>query len=229
MMTTIKLYGKMARLFGKVHKVDLAAGSAVEAYRYLKANFAGVDKYLGGAAKKGVGFAIFHGRKNIAKDDLHDPSFGEDIRIAPVILGAKSGGLFQIVLGASLIAAASIATGGLGAAFAASGVWGNVAVAGAVMALGGVIQLLTPRPKGLAAMDKPENTPSYAFNGPVNTTAQGHCVPVLYGKSWTGSAVISAGMDIKDDVIAPLSGNTPPGGGGGGIGGMMGRLHMQLR
>lgn len=88
--------------------------------------------------------------------------------------------------------------------------------------------MLTPRPKGLAARDAPDSTPSYAFSGPVNTQAQGHCVPVLYGRGWVGSAVISAGMDIKDDVKVSIDNGQSPGGsassGGGGASGGMGRL-----
>ena len=38
------------------------------------------------------------------------------------------------------------------------------------------------------------NTPSYLFNGAVNTTAQGHPVPIGYGRLIVGSAVISASI-----------------------------------
>ena len=49
--------------------------------------------------------------------------------------------------------------------------------------------------------ERPENKPSYSFNGAVNTTAQGHPVPVGYGRLVVGSAVISAGIDV-DEVPA---------------------------
>jgi len=39
---------------------------------------------------------------------------------------------------------------------------------------------------------------SYVFNGAVNTTAQGHPVPVGYGRMIVGSAVISAGIDVDE-------------------------------
>ncbi|HJR09809.1 MAG TPA: tail assembly protein [Rhodanobacteraceae bacterium] len=194
-----------------MHRVDLSTGSTAEAVRYLKANFRGVDDYLGSAkTRDGVGFAVFRGKENLEEKQLHEPSFGEEIRIAPIILGSKNGGVFNIIMGAAMIAA--------GVYFGQPGlVW-----AGIGQVAGGIVSLLTPRPKGLAAKDRPENTPSYAFNGPVNTQAQGHCVPVLYGRLWVGSAVISAGMDIKDDIVAPswiATGGTGVGGGG------MGRLH----
>lgn len=44
----------------------------------------------------------------------------------------------------------------------------------------------------------PDNKPSYAFGGPVNSTAQGNPVGVLYGKRRIGGAVISAGIYADD-------------------------------
>ena len=46
--------------------------------------------------------------------------------------------------------------------------------------------------------EKPENTPSTYFDGAVNTTAQGHPVPIGYGKLIVGSAVISAGLTVEE-------------------------------
>ena len=65
---------------------------------------------------------------------------------------------------------------------------------GASLIMGGVIELLTPQQKVTSSGDSADNTPSYNFNGPVNTTAQGHPVPLAYGEVMTGSAVISAGV-----------------------------------
>lgn len=218
MMTTIKLYGKLGRLFGRVHKADLSSSSPAEAVAYLKANFRGIEDYLVHAkSRDGVGFAVFRGKENLKEDQLKEPSFGEEIRIAPVIIGSKRGGILNIIVGVVLIV--------VGAYASTFGLSPEVGVqligAGIAMVAGGVIQMLTPRPKGLSAQDRPESTPSYSFNGPINTQAQGHCVPVLYGRGWVGSAVISAGMDIKDDIVVPAIGQNPGGGnaGGGGMGG----------
>lgn len=220
MMQTIRLYGKMGKLFGRVHRADLATGSVAEAVAYLRANFKGVDEYLGRAkTRDGVGFAVFRGKENLAKDQLRDPCFGEEIRIAPIILGSKKAGVFQIIIGAVIVV--------VGAVLTAYG-YGSIGVPmmkfGATIIAGGIIQMLTPRPKGLSAQDRPESTPSYAFNGPVNTQAQGHPVPVLYGKMWVGSAVVSAGMDVKDDIRVPLNGAQAPGGSVGFLLGLMGRM-----
>jgi predicted phage tail protein len=67
------------------------------------------------------------------------------------------------------------------------------------LVLGGVSSLLfTPKTHDPAATERPENKPSYAFNGPVNTTAQGNPVPVGYGRLRVGSQVISAGLYVEE-------------------------------
>lgn len=71
---------------------------------------------------------------------------------------------------------------------------------GVSLALGGVVQMLSPQQRGLSTRDNPENGASYSFNGPVNTTAQGNCVPVLYGEMMVGSAVVSAGIYAEDQA-----------------------------
>lgn len=87
----------------------------------------------------------------------------DDIRIAPVILGSKNGGWVNIILGVVLIVVGVFSYGSTttqGAALIAAGIGS---------AIGGVVQLLTPMPKGAKGRDAPENAPSYAFNGAVNT------------------------------------------------------------
>ncbi|CVB40428.1 Phage-related protein%2C tail component [Serratia marcescens] len=66
------------------------------------------------------------------------------------------------------------------------------------MMLGGVVQMLSPMQGGLASRQDPDNKPSYAFGGPVNTIAQGNPVPILYGKRRIGGAIISAGIYAED-------------------------------
>jgi predicted phage tail protein len=74
----------------------------------------------------------------------------------------------------------------------------GIGVAGASMALGGVVQMLSPQAGGLRMRQGAENKPSYAFGGPVNTTAQGNPVGVLYGTREIGGAIISAGIYTED-------------------------------
>ncbi|GAA0907749.1 hypothetical protein GCM10009552_16090 [Rothia nasimurium] len=157
--------------------------------------------------RDGVGVAIFTGtatsQKNIGLDQVGE-SAGGFIRISPAIAGAKAGGL-QVILGAALITVASIASGGIAAAFTANGLWGGaVATTGLALAVGGVVQMLSPQPKARKPADSPENQASDIFNGAVNTTAQGNCVPVLYGGPMEiGSVVISAGIEAMDYSSRP--------------------------
>ena len=63
---------------------------------------------------------------------------------------------------------------------------------------GGIIQMLVPVPKTGDPSERPENKPSTYFDGAVNTMAQGHPVPLGYGKLMVGSAVISAGLTVEE-------------------------------
>lgn len=65
---------------------------------------------------------------------------------------------------------------------------------------GGVIQLLSPQPGGLARKESSDNKASYAFGGVTNTTSQGYPVGLLYGKRRIGGAIISAGIYVGDKM-----------------------------
>ncbi|MBB6319239.1 tail assembly protein [Paraburkholderia tropica] len=190
----IRLYGKLGARFGRLHR--LAVASAAEATRALCVLLPGFESELVGSKDRGVTYAVFVGKRNIDESALHYPVGDDDIRIAPVLQGAKSGGLFSTILGAVIIAASAI-----GSYFAP----GNPLSAygfqfGAALLLGGVAQMLSPQQTGLATKDSPDNGASYNFNGPVNTQAQGNPVPILYGRMIVGSAVISAGIYAEDQL-----------------------------
>lgn len=71
------------------------------------------------------------------------------IHIVPRVAGAKSGGVFQIVLGAAAIAGSFFTAGATlaawGAAIGAGGMTGILFSLGASMVLGGVAQMLAPK------------------------------------------------------------------------------------
>lgn len=184
---TVKLYGVLGSTFGRVHK--LIVSTPKEAIKALSITIPGFERYLQTAKARGLTFAVFNGRRNIGKDEL-EFSGGDDIRIAPIVIGSKKGGIFQTILGAVLVT-----VGALNWATP----WGaSLVMAGGSMMLGGVIQMLSPMQGGLARRESPENKPSYAFGGPVNTIAQGNPVPILYGKRRVGGAIISAGIFAED-------------------------------
>ncbi|MGH1475297.1 tail assembly protein [Yersinia proxima] len=199
-MTPIKLSGSLATRFGRNHQRLISHKK--EAFKALSVTIPGFEEYLITAKKRGLTFAIFVGGRNVGKEELELASGGKEIRIVPVIIGSKRGGMFQTILGIALIGAAMFLPGGVAGlgVFGSTGIAGFSAMMGASMALGGVIQMLSPQQSGLAMRQSPDNKPSYAFGGPVNSTAQGNPVGVLYGKRRIGGAVISAGIYAEDQM-----------------------------
>ncbi|EPK0223753.1 tail assembly protein [Enterobacter hormaechei] len=193
-LTTIRLYGALGARFGRVHK--LAVQTSAEAVKALCINFDGLEEYLMNAKKNGMTFAVFRGKRNIGVDDFKALSGDTDIRIAPVMEGAKKAGIFQTILGAVMVVA-GIVVSGLSAGWAGP-VGGAMISAGIGMMAGGIYQMLSPQPKGLQGRDDPDNKPSYAFGGSVNTLAMGNPVALLYGVREIGGAIISAGIVAED-------------------------------
>ncbi|CAG9184314.1 tail assembly protein [Cupriavidus respiraculi] len=183
---TIRLYGALGARFGRIHR--LAVASAAEAVRALCVLLPGFRQELGTSHGRGVAYAVFAGKKNLAANELDMPPGADDIRIAPVLRGSKRGGIFQTIIGAALLV--------VGFYFGQP----QLMQLGAALALGGVVQMLSPQQRGLSAKDGPDNGASYNFNGPVNTTAQGNPVPLLYGRMIVGSAVISGGIYAQDQA-----------------------------
>ncbi|ELD3481553.1 tail assembly protein [Enterobacter hormaechei] len=188
--TVIKLSGSMAQRFGRTHRRALT--SASEVFRALSNTIDGFDAYLREARAKGLDFVIFRDRRNIGHEEFELLGPGDELRIIPVIRGSKRAGVFQALLGTALVAAAIWMPG---VSIAASNLMFSV---GAAMAVGGVVQMLSPQVAGLRMRQEPDNKPSYAFGGPVNTTASGNPVPLLYGQREIGGAIISAGVYAED-------------------------------
>ncbi|MFV4757733.1 tail assembly protein [Citrobacter freundii] len=191
-MTTIKLSGSLAKIFGREHKRLIA--TTQEAIRALCATLPGFEKYLNTSKSRGLTFSIFRGKQNIGEDDLAFPAGGREIRIVPVIMGSKRSGLLQTILGAVLVATSIWMPG---VSIAASNMMFGI---GASMTIGGVAQMLSPQPGGLSSKQDADNKASYAFGGVTNTTAQGNPVPLGYGKRRIGGAIISAGIYVEDKL-----------------------------
>lgn len=193
-LTTIRLYGALGARFGRVHK--LAVQTTAEAVKALCINLDGLESYLMNAKKNGMTFAVFRGKRNIGVEDYQNLAGNSDIRIAPVMEGAKKAGIFQTILGAVMVVAGIVVTG-LSYGWA-SPVGGAMISAGIGMMAGGIYQMLSPQPKGLQGRDDPDNKPSYAFGSSVNTLAMGNPVAALYGEREIGGAIISAGIIAED-------------------------------
>jgi len=142
--------------------------------------------------------------------------------------GGGGGGIGQIFAGIALVAAAIIlgpvgaVIGGVGAGVVGASVATTVGFIGASLVLSGTSQLLSPqitadaggggsfgatggitrqRARDSFASENNEaadSRASYIFNGAVNLTAQGSCVPLCYGRMRVGSVVVSAGITTED-------------------------------
>lgn len=189
-MTTIKLSGSLAKMFGRAHQRLISTPR--EVFLALSVTVPGFEKYLNTSKARGLTYAVMVGKRNISERDLDFPNAGQEIRIVPVIIGSKRAGVLQTILGAVLVVA-SIWIPGVG--ISASNM---MFAAGAAMTMGGVAQMLSPQPAGLSSKQDADNRASYAFGGVTNTSAQGNPVPLLYGKRRIGGAIISAGIYVED-------------------------------
>lgn len=194
MLKTIRLHGLLGENFGK--SFELSVQTPAEAVKALCVQIPGFESFMANAHLQGVHFAVYLDDRNIGHDDLSLRTDSQVIRISPIIEGAKSGGLIQVVIGVVMIAAAFF-TGGTSLA-----AWGAMqaalAGAGAAMLMGGAAQLMMPAAPTNMDLNQDGNKPNYGFGGAVTTVAQGLPVPVLYGKREIGGFVISAKQESKD-------------------------------
>lgn len=192
-MRTVKLSGELGKKFGKIHR--FMVNTPAEAIRALCANFPEFEKELRESHTRNVGYKVFNGSHQLeSAEEVRDPA-AKEIRIIPVIMGANA--TTRVLIGVTLIVASVAMYAFPGTAGAAP----YVMSAGISLTLGGVIELLSPVPKIKGPEERPENKPSYFFNGPVNTTAQGHPVPIGYGRLRVGGGIVSAGVNI-DQIMA---------------------------
>jgi predicted phage tail protein len=184
-MTTILLSGPLIKLFGRVHYRELGSKSVGEAFKALKCTLAGFEAAIKDLERRGIRFAIFRNRKNVPEKDF---ALGgtQEIRIVPVISGSKRAGLLQTIIGAVLVVAGTY----FGQPWAVQ--------IGAALAIGGVVQMLSPQASGLKQSASPENAPSYAFGSAKNTTASGNPVPICIGERRWGGMIISASILAED-------------------------------
>lgn len=225
MLRDIYLYGDLADKFGSHHRY--AAKSIPEAMWAIHANsdwkfFQAIKRDGRYQVVHGPSLesdeSTFLGEKQLIMQ------FGPGtFHIAPVIEGSGGGGsgkaIGMVVLGVALMAtgiggaayAAAQAGVGFGSGFGLTALgtagsflsisWGGIAAIGTVLALSGVSQMLTPTPEITSydnIIESEKHRKSWIFNGPRNSIEQGGCIPVVFGRHWIGSTVVSAGIEVKD-------------------------------
>ena len=203
MLRKIKLYGELAEFVG--HKeFEVKADTLKSAVSFLINNFEGIEKYMSPKY-----YQVKVGNYAIGEDELTYPiGKKEDIHFIPVITGAGIG-FGKILLGAALIGVAILSPGagfmaGGGFGFAGAGAMagkfsfaamlGNIGIG---LVLTGVSEMLTPLPKRQEFNSEEDPRLSFSFGGTQQTGRAGTPVPLVYGEIFTGSVVISGGIDTE--------------------------------
>lgn len=198
-MKTIILTGVLAIEFGRNYEFD--CHSPAEALRALVYQMDGFE-----AALKEGAYHVFRTYEN-GEHDINEMqlsvAFGNatGMRIEPVIAGAKAG-MLQTILGVALVGAAVFFSGGVlaGTAFSVLGMgvsYGQIALVGGMLAISGASQMYSA-----AITDNPDDhtdeRKSFIIDAPRNLIEQGHPVPLIYGRCFTGSIVIATGITTEE-------------------------------
>lgn len=202
-MKVVKVYGALRKRLGQC-RFEFEVDTPAQAIKALCVNFPGLDKWLIDSEQTGMGFRVTVGKDRITQEDASVavlPWSERDVfSIAPVVAGAGNG-VGRILAGVGLVALAFVTGGatigllGLAAPVAVSSVLGSI---GASLILGGVAQMLSPQPD-ISALQRGKEAArleSFSFSGIVNTSKQGLPVPIVYGRAFAGSAVLSSGLDV---------------------------------
>ena len=218
MKRKIILLGRMGELFGREH--HFVCKNAQEAIHALDCMKGGVRRYLLDCTDKNIEFLVKKGKEVLDYDNLVMDLGEEDLIISPHPKGA----FISLIIGAILAGIGMFATAVAGTAL------GYALIAGGLLlALKGIIDLLTPE------VGEDESDESNLFKGPVNNAKVGIPVPLCYGSTQVGGAVINFGFTETRLTNSPgftfgskpdnaygggnYSGGTGGGNAGGGDGG----------
>ena len=197
MLRKIKLYGELAKFLGE-KTLEAEVNNAAQAIRFLVVNFPKLEKHMADRY-----YRILVDKWELDEKELHYPSGASDIKIVPVVGGA-GGNFGRVLLGAALIGASFMFPGagmfGTTSFFGKEAVVGGfltkvgtiTSVIGASLVLNGIASMLAP--VETIPEDNQDPRRSFNFSGIQNTTRAGVAVPVIYGRTMTGSVVVSANI-----------------------------------
>ena len=197
MLRKIKLYGELAKFLGE-KTLEAEVNNAAQAIRFLVVNFPKLEKHMSDRY-----YRVIADQWEINEKELHYPTGSSDIKIVPMVGGA-GGNARNILFGAALIGASFMFPGagmfGTTSFFGKTAVVGGTltkigtitSVIGASLILQGISGMLTP----VETIPEENQDPrrSFNFSGIQNTSRAGVAVPVIYGRTITGSVVISANI-----------------------------------
>lgn len=147
-----------------------------------------------------------------------------DLHIIPVVKGEGGRGIGKVVLGVAMIggawalAPAALTAGAVGSTVMSSTAIslmgmsisvGTLGVMGALMALGGISQMLAKAPEAAKSQDRNE---SYIFSGPANVGSQSNAVPVIHG-----GPIRVGSVTVSSAITTQRGGGIVAGSGFGGI------------
>jgi predicted phage tail protein len=184
-MLTVILFGDIATRFGKSYSLNVR--SPREALHALMMQIDGLRQYFRDHPSRA--FLVRGPHQDYDEADLGYPQSSGTLKIVPLVHGA--GALGKVLLGA-VIAVVGVFVPVVGTYMIALGV---------SLALSGLAEMLTPRISTAATPEKPENQPSFAFDGSVNTMGQGGPVPLGYGRLRIGCQVISVGFSTNNEIF----------------------------
>ena len=214
-LKTIKVYGRLRKFLGSSY-FEAAVSSPAEAIRFLICNFPEVEAHMSQQYYK-----VKMNNMDVSLDFLSMKGQG-DIQIIPIAAG--SGPVIPFV-GSIFSTGAAVASAAVGAVTSVAGaaVAGAAAVGGAVaavastvasvpvigsiatavvtdLAIDGITSLIAPTPAVVEGPSPvgdtdPQMANSYSFSGIQNVSFSGVSVAIIYGEVFTGSVVISSGVD----------------------------------
>ena len=202
MLRKIKLYGKLAKFVGQ-RVLEADVHNAAEAVRFLVVNWPALEQHMADQYYK-----VEVGSNALTLEETVYPLGSDDISITPVVAGA-GGNTGRIILGIALIGTAILLPGaapvlGMSGFSAAAGTsaWLGISAAvgniGLLLVISGVAGMLADTPTVPESEEDPQN--SFSFSGIQQVARAGTPVPICYGEAMTGSVVISAEIDVADQV-----------------------------
>lgn len=183
-LRTIKVYGNLRKFLGK-STFEAAVNSPQQAYSFLKANFEGIEKHMNNQLYK-----VKMGGRVITQDFVSSTGQGE-IQIIPVAVGSDF--VFDFFEDAFNFVVSNVVP--LVTAF----VTGGTSLLLTTAALTLATDLLTPDLPTNNVSSVGDTDPSirgsYSFTGIQNISSSGVPIPILYGYVYSGSILISSGVD----------------------------------
>jgi len=204
-MIEVRLYGALGEKYGRRRRLHVKTpAQALRAIDTLHGGFFDMIRELDAVVQ---GYQVKVGDRELPESEVRagvlELPARDIVEIVPLLKGADTKGIVEIVAGVALIAVGLITAPYTGA-FAPM-----IVGLGLSLALGGVARFLMVSPPTAGLTDQNSETrSSYVFTGPTNTIQQGECVPVIYGEVICGSAVVSAGMDSQDVMTGGFTSDT---------------------